>query len=352
MNILILTQKVDVNDPTLGFFCRWIEEFAGHFEKITVVCLQKGECNLSGNVRMFSLGKNNLVKHSVFDKIKHILRFYGYIWKERKNYDSIFVHMNPEYVVLGGLFWRLWNKKIALWYAHKRVTASLRIAEKLVNRIFTASKESFRLSSKKIIITGHGIDLEKFKPQSKTDHLQSKVYQIITAGRIAPIKNLHILIEAAKILKNAGLNFEIKIAGAPILEKDNRYFEELKNLIKKYDFENVVKFVGAIPYSRIEKFYQTGDLFVNSSNTGSIDKAVLEAMACGVNVLIANEAFFSILPEENVAREITPQKIADKVVILFDKKLSLDNLRELVIAGHSLKRLIPQIIAAMNEDKA
>ena len=34
---------------------------------------------------------------------------------------------------------------------------------------------------------------------------------------------------------------------------------------------------------------------INMSNTGSIDKAVLEAMACGIPVITANEAFEPIL---------------------------------------------------------
>lgn len=54
---MIVTQKVDVNDPILGFFHRWVEEFAKHFERITVICLQKGEYNLPANVKVFSLGK-------------------------------------------------------------------------------------------------------------------------------------------------------------------------------------------------------------------------------------------------------------------------------------------------------
>jgi hypothetical protein len=57
MKLLIITQKVDINDPILGFFHRWIEEFAKHCEKITVICLYKGTYNLPNNVKVLSLGK-------------------------------------------------------------------------------------------------------------------------------------------------------------------------------------------------------------------------------------------------------------------------------------------------------
>ena len=57
MRLLIITQKVDKNDPILGFFHRWIEEFAKHCQSIIVICLQKGEYNLPKNIKILSLGK-------------------------------------------------------------------------------------------------------------------------------------------------------------------------------------------------------------------------------------------------------------------------------------------------------
>src|SRR3989344_6741688 len=57
MRLLIVTQKVDKNDPVLGFFHRWIEKFAKNFERVTVICLGKGEYNLPANVKVLSLGK-------------------------------------------------------------------------------------------------------------------------------------------------------------------------------------------------------------------------------------------------------------------------------------------------------
>ena len=57
MKLLIITQKVDKNDPILGFFHGWVEEFAKNVEKLTVVCLGVGEYDLPQNVQVFSLGK-------------------------------------------------------------------------------------------------------------------------------------------------------------------------------------------------------------------------------------------------------------------------------------------------------
>jgi len=105
MRLLIITQKVDENDDILGFFTGWIAEFAKNCEKVTVICLQKGEFNLPDNVKVLSLGKEQLsaISHqpSALQKFKYVFNFYKYILGERKNYDSVFVHMNPEYIILG-----------------------------------------------------------------------------------------------------------------------------------------------------------------------------------------------------------------------------------------------------------
>lgn len=331
MKLLILTQKVDINDDVLGFFHRWIIEFAKHCEKLTVICIYEGEHDLPENVNVLSLGKEKGVS-----KIRYILNFYKYIFRERNNYDKVFVHMNQIYVILGGFFWRLWNKKIALWYTHKQISLSLKLAEKIVDVIFTASKESFRLKSKKLKIVGHGIDTGIFKPSDLEK--EGEKYKIISVGRISAIKNYEVLIKAVKLLPNP---VSIEIAGSPITDLDKNYFDELKEIIKKQSLEKSVKFVGKISHKDIQKFYQEGDLFVNFSDTGSIDKAILEAMSCGLHVLTSNEAFKNILSEKSFTSK-DPQKIADKIDFLLhsgrDKKL-----REYVKQNHSLDNLIKKI---------
>jgi hypothetical protein len=198
MRLLIVTQKVNQNDPILGFFHRWIIEFAKHCESLTVVCLEEGAHELSSrgllrsqahglsmNVKVLSLGKEKELivsgrKSAVMDKVKYIFRFYKYIWQERENYDAVFVHMNPIYVVLGGLIWKALGKKTSLWYTHSHVDWKLRIAEKLVARIFTASRESLKLASDKAIVTGHGIDTDYFTPIAHRE--DSDTFRILTAG--------------------------------------------------------------------------------------------------------------------------------------------------------------------------
>ena len=56
-----MTQKVDKNDAILGFFHNWLLQLSPKFERIIVVCLEKGESDLPNNVRVLSLGKEKVV---------------------------------------------------------------------------------------------------------------------------------------------------------------------------------------------------------------------------------------------------------------------------------------------------
>jgi hypothetical protein len=144
MNLLVTTQIVDSTDPRLGFFHQWLEEFAKHCEHVEVICLYEGTHALPQNVSVHSLGKEKRAASSV----AYAYRFLRLSYKLRNQYSAVFVHMNPEYVVLGSVFWCLWNKRIGLWYLHKSVNLKLRLATLLADVIFTASEESFRLKSR------------------------------------------------------------------------------------------------------------------------------------------------------------------------------------------------------------
>lgn len=164
------------------------------------------------------------------------------------------------------------------------------------------------------------------------------------------MKNLHILVEAAEILRKKDFSaqggpafgWNIKIAGAPMLESDKIYFERLKNLIKEKKLDDKIKFVGPIPNKDITQLYQSGDLFVNFSDTGSLDKAMLEAMAAGLNVLTSNEAFADIVLAENFAHK-NSQEIAERIIAL-SKSAPAGRLADYVRKNHNLDNLVNKII--------
>ncbi|KKS33617.1 MAG: Glycosyltransferase [Parcubacteria group bacterium GW2011_GWC2_42_12] len=336
MKLLILTQKVDSSDAILGFMLGWITELAKRCEKVTVVCLEKGVFSSPLNVKVLSLGKETGQA-----KIKYLINFYKYIWQERQNYDKVFVHMNPEYVVLGGPLWKILGKKIALWYTHKNVDAKLKIAEKLVDIIFTASTKSFRLKSKKINVMGHGIDIERFVPASEP--IKEKI--ILTVDRISPTKNQLEIIKLFAAIKERVDACQLYIVGAPAYLADEDYFNRIKEYIKDHDLSGQVKLLGAVPNKDTPAIYQQAKVFISFSATGSLDKTVLEAMACNLPVVTTNEAFKNILTVENYSLNFED---AEQKVISFLEQDNKFNYREIVVRDHSLKNLIASIIKELS----
>ena len=307
-NILIITQKVDKNDPILGFFHSWILEFAQKIDSVTVICLEEGQYDLPSNVKVLSLGKEK-----GRSKLKYIFNFYKYIWQERKDYDTVFVHMNPIYIILGGLWWKLRQKKIFLWYTHK------------ADQIFTASNESLRLVTNKKMVTGHGIDIALFKPHPEV----SKENIFLTVGRISEVKNN---IKMLSLLKLAP-NFKLQIIGLPITESDKIYYQLLIQKIKEEELTSRVEFIDHCPQGKLLSFYQRAKVFINFSDTGSLDKAVLEALAMNVPVLTTNEAFATGYP---VFRDLN------------SALTSTLNTRDFIENNHSLPVLINRLVTVMS----
>jgi len=332
MKLLIITQTVDINDQILGFFHRWLLEFAVNCEQVTIICLQKGEYDVPDNVKVLSLGKEGGIS-----KIKYIRNFYKYIWQERKNYDAVFAHMNPEYVVLGGVFWQLWHKKIALWYTHKSVNLKLRVATFFADIIFSASKESFRLLTKKLNIMEHGIDVEQFVPSSQ----KLKENIILSVDRISPTKNQLDIVKIFAEIKSKIPDAILQIVGAPIRESDKEYLKEIKQYIKNNSLENDVKFLGSIANINMPAIYQQAKVFVNFSSTGSLDKTVLEAMSCNVAPITINEAFKNIVPANNYFEN---KEEAQQQIIKFLQNSEVVNYREIITTNHNLKNLIKNIV--------
>jgi glycosyltransferase involved in cell wall biosynthesis len=343
MKLLILTQKLDRNDPILGFFHRWVEEFAKHYEKVTVIALGVGEYDLPG-VAVLSLGKEAGVS-----KAAYLLNFYKYIWTERRNYDAVFVHMNPIYVLLGGDLWRLLGKKITLWYTHKKSDLKLKMAEKIAHLILTAAPESFTLKSDKVLAVGHGVDVERFafhkwKHDSRT---------LVQVGRVTPIKHCEVLIEALRIL-NEKDDWKAVFIGEPITDSDQTYLKQIQRLIADKRLDEKVGFVGSMNPEQISQIFSESFASINPAQTGGMDKVVLESLAAGCPAFTSNTAFKSILAEDSSAFLFSSSDAADlatkisSVSKMDQREGVVENLSKRVRSQYSVSAIVGKIASLLN----
>lgn len=344
MKLLICTQVVDVNHPILGFFHRWIEEFAKHCSEVHVICLQKGTYNLPSHVHVHSLGKEEGA-----GRITYVWRFFQYIVRYRKEYDSVFVHMNQIYVILGGVLWRLWGKRIGLWYMHRSIDWILRAAEKCVDYIFTASKESFRLKSKKLYITGHGIDTTRF---TQLHTSEEKEYSLLTVGRITPSKNLKLLVDVISVLSERGRQLSLSIIGAPLTESEIAYQQELQKYISEKNLTDQVYFLGSVPNEELPVFLGKTKIFIHAATNGSLDKTLLEPLAMGIPVITSAEGAASLqLGAWHVAEDAIAFADAIDAVLTSEIGEQLSALSVFVHTNHSIEKLIPRILTQYEAQK-
>jgi len=345
MKLLIVTQKVNKKDPVLGFFHRWIEEFAASCELVTVICFQEGEHNLPKNVHVFSLSKEKEGRRTNKTS-QYIAGFYRHIIGKRNEYDAVFVYMNPVYVVLGGIIWRLLGKRIGLWYAHKSVDMNLRIAALLAHAIFTPSKQTLRLPTPKKHVLGYGIDTELFYPgQNNVDELL-----ILSVGKISAIKGYDTLVKSAELLEEREVPFLIQIAGAPITKGDRLYEEDLHSMVRERGLGSSVVFTGAVSREEVAERLRHTFLFVNTNHTGSLDKAVLEAMSSGIPTLTSNEAFADIFgADANTLLFQDSRELVEKIHYIWrmsqvERGQLTERLRHIIVEKHNMKILIPRIL--------
>ncbi len=312
MKLLIVTQSVDRADPTLGFFHRWIEEFARHADSIEIICLRKGEYSLPGNVRVHSLGKEAGAR----SRIGYAWRFLLLVWRLRHDYDAVFVHMNKEYVLLAGWLWKLMGKRAGLWYVHGSVTLGLRLALLFVDTVFTASALSMRVDTRKKQVVGHGIYISEQLAQIPAGAELS----LLTVGRVSPVKRIEFLIEVLGILRRRGIGAELRIAGLG----DAAYVAQLEHVAKSESVSGYVHLLGPLAHEKVSALYDSTHVFVHASATGSIDKAPLEALACGVPVVTTNAEYPAAECDSLIVAPPQAEAYADAIQTLFESGLWRD----------------------------
>jgi len=343
MKLLLITQKVDIDDPVLGFFHRWIEEFARSVEQVAVICLFEGKYNLPSNVKVLSLGKE-----SGASRLKYIFRFYRYIIFERKNYDCVFVHMNHVYVLLGWKIWKFFGKKIFLWYNHKMGSISTRLAILFSNKVFYTSQFAFSARFKKSVQMPVGIDTNFFNPDA---NVTPKKHSLLFLGRLSPVKDVDVFINALHILHKRGVSFTASIYGNA--EKiDKRYKNKLQNMSNLLRKDEKLSFSNAVPNSETPRIYNQHEIYVNATGQGSFDKTIIEAMACGMIVIACNKNMKGVLNDEQIFKEGDSCDLALKM----QTALTLDgddvaqikkSLRDNASTKHDLKQLIRTVLTEL-----
>ncbi len=352
MKLLIITQKYDINDSNLGAFIYWWDRLAGKMEKIYILALEKKSDPTISNIEVISMGKE--AGRGFFGKI---FGFYYGLLKTIGKTDAILVHMIPKYVILAAPIALIYRKPIYLWYTGVAAHWQLKLAVKLCRRVFTAHEAAMRVDTSKRIITGHGIDVERFKihdSRFKNDELIT----ILSVGRITPSKGHDLIINVISDLIKSRYDLKLKIIGGVIQDYHQQYLESLKKLASDLNIDEKVEFCGPVSSYKMPEYLGNSEILINAVPFGGLDKVVLEAMASGVIPLTSNSAFLDVFPQE-ISQDLVFktgdfEDLKNKLKNILDKKMYEDagirqELRDIIVKNHNLDNLIEKIFKEMNQ---
>ncbi|MGH3993809.1 MAG: glycosyltransferase, partial [Pseudonocardiaceae bacterium] len=146
MNLLVFNLAMDADHATLGHATAWTNALARRVDHVSVITMQTGRLEVEPNVVVHSLGKE--LGRSEPARLLTYYRLVHEVLRER-SIDVCFAHMAPLFAALFAPLAKVRRIPILLWFAHTRVSPTLRLAHLLVDRCVTATPASFPLTSTK-----------------------------------------------------------------------------------------------------------------------------------------------------------------------------------------------------------
>ena len=350
MRILWFNLATDADNPTQGFTTTWIRAMAKRADFIHVITMRAGRIEVPENVRVYSVGKEE-----GYSEPRRAIEFYRHLIHVLRNnrIDVCFSHMIPIFTVLAAPVLRLKRIPIVTWYAHRQVTTTLKLAHYLSDRIITSVETAYRYKHDKLVVVGQGIDTDLFSPDG-TASVNPPL--LLSVGRLSPIKDLLTFVRAVHLLRQWGYDLQAALIGdAP--ERDHLYTEQIKSEVERLGLNGVVQLAGAVTQEQIVNWCRRCLAHVNLSPTGALDKAALEAIACGKLSLAANEGFRETMGKQATSllfRHGDAEDLTRKIGALLELSAAEREgiglyLREQVIQMHNLERLTDKLVALFQE---
>jgi len=340
--LVFVTQEYDPDATILGVTREWVAALAARCAGVDVIAAGAPPGAAAGgppNVRLFTLGKERGA-----GRVAQAAALARTLAATVPGAGAVFVHMVPRFAVLSAPFTAVSRRRLALWYAQGGVDRSLRLAGRLVDDLLTPTRDSFPLGGpgieRRLRITGHGIDTRRYAPDGSAP---ASPPEVLAVGRLSPSKRYDRLLDAAALLPRGG--WRLRIAGPPLYASDRANADALRRQAGALGIGERVEFAGAVPYARMPAAYRAAWVLAHTSGTGSLDKVVLEAMACGTPVLstaASSRTAFGALAETLWCPTDTPPAFATALAGMLDwsprrrREVGLAA-REVVLREHSLE---------------
>jgi glycosyltransferase involved in cell wall biosynthesis len=338
MRLLVVTQAIDENDTQLGFFVEWVRALAQRYAEVHVACLKRGTYTLPKNVQVYSLGKEKMAATRMV-RLRYAVRFLLIVWRTRRAYDAVFVHMNQEYILIAGWLWWLLGKRVYLWRNHYAGSVFTDSAMLFCEKVFYTSRFSYTAKFAHAKQMPVGCDTKRFTLAGERE-----ARSVVSLGRIAPSKRIEVFVEALRELHRDGIQVHAHVYG-DALPEDAEYMASLRT-------DATAEFHGGVPHCDVPKVLQRASIFVNLSKSGMLDKTIFEAAACGCLVLARSEDYHAFTDDQLRLTDDSAGTLAQKLRVLLslpedEVGVMRTRLREMVERTHSLDALMNRLFTEM-----
>jgi len=168
----------------------------------------------------------------------------------------------------------------------------------------------------KIIVSYHGIDLEKYLPKELDTPKRNKTpFELLAVGSLFECKGFEYLIRACAKLSERGVEYHCKIIGGGYLEND------LKRLIEDYELQDKVQLLGYMSQEDIVDYYRSADLLVLpaiSKMHWGIPNVLLESLAVGTPVACTPLAGMKEIMDDGICGYTIPEKNPEAIAQLIE----------------------------------
>jgi glycosyltransferase involved in cell wall biosynthesis len=337
VKLLLINFAMDPNSPVLAWQHSVARQLAARCERLVVLTERTADLELPANVEVHRVPRILTTPLRLLG-VRWLMNVPVWWWCARERFDAVFVHMNADWVYRLAPCWQRFRLPVLLWYAHGTVTSRLHRSLKHAACIVTSTPGGFRIPSPKVRIIGQGIDTHLFHPPT----VPCDSATIVAVGRVSRRKSVDLMVETLAWLKATMPQhpFRLRIVGPTLTRDDVAYLAELRALVAVRNLTPWVSFDGPMPMSQLPEVYGSAFVHLNLSETGSMDKAILESLACGCPTLTSNTAVFPLLEDFKalIVSRRTPDSIGGQICHTYEERVSRSplELRQLVTGRHDL----------------
>ena len=202
----------------------------------------------------------------------------------------------------------------------ERLTSYFSVENIAVSHSVRNNIRKFGIPDRKIRVIYSGINVDDFGVEEPTPAEKTDKVRIVSVSRIDESKGIIDIINAAKMIKEKGCSFEINFVG------DGPLLKECRHLVNKYRLDTEITFLGYM--KNVKEILLSSDVFVSASYSEGLPINIVEALSCGLPVVVTGAGGIKEIVDHQVNGLIVdtdaPEQLKEALLLMIGDS----NLRE------------------------